>query len=430
MKLSLHGRWRPALFLLAVFIPGACFLALIARVALAVTWGESLQVPTLQRAIALDSGNPELHFNLGTAYLWIEGGDPPAAVRELREATHLNPNVAAYWSALGKACYAAGQADCADQGFDRAAQLAPANPRYAWEAALHYTVSGRPEPAWPHFRHLLQLRPDSASQVFGLLTRNTQPPDVIWHHVVSSAPLEVRLSFLGFLADRALFSESKQYWTELSSTRIRLPKEPLAGYVELLLRSGDYATAVDAWMYLRRTEAAGIPKSPDGNLVFNGDFESVPLQGGFDWHFPQHKYLEVDFADLRAHGGQHALRLDFTVPNNSEYEPAYQFISVTPGQGYILSAYVRSENLTSDSGPRLLLSDPQCQTCLRVETADTVGTVGWHQVGVHFTAPPTAQVLRLSVWRPRSRSFPMDISGQFWLDDVSLRLSDAGSTAN
>ncbi len=172
-------------------------------------------------------------------------------------------------------------------------------------------------------------------------------------------------------------------------------------------------------------------RTSEGNLVFNGGFESVPLQAGFDWHFQQQTYVESDFADSRAHGGQRALRLDFTVPNNSEYEPAYEFIPVSPGQSYILSAYVRSEHITSDSGPRLLLSDPRCKTCLRIETADTTGTVGWHQVAVRFTAPLSARVLRLSLWRPRSRSFPMDISGQFWLDDVSLRrASDASSTAN
>jgi hypothetical protein len=32
------------------------------------------------------------------------------------------------------------------------------------------------------------------------------------------------------------------------------------------------------------------------------------------------------------------------------------------------------------------------------------------------------QVIRISVWRPRSRAFPMEISGQFWLDDVAVRL--------
>ncbi len=425
MGLSLHGRWRATLFLLAVFIPGVWFLALVARVGLAATWGASLQIATLQRALTVDAANPELHFNLGTAYLWVEGGNPSAAVRELSQAIHLNPNVAAYWSALGKACYAAGQADCADRGFEQAAQIAPAKPRYAWEAALHYTVTGRPEPAWPHFRRLLQLQPDHAFQVFALLDMGRQDPDTVWHQVVSSAPLNVRLAFLGFLATPSHFPESKKYWTELSSTKLRLPREPVASYVEQLLRGGYYSTAAEVWMYWRKTEGiVPIPIS-ETNLAFNGSFESVPLQAGFDWHFQQQRYLEFDFADRGAHGGQRALRLDFTVPNNAEYEPAYEFIPVSPGQSYILSAYVRSEHITSDSGPRLRVSDPQCAACLSVETPDTVGTVGWRRVAVQFTAPQTAQLLRLSLWRPRSRSFPMDISGQFWLDDVVLHSTPA-----
>jgi len=33
-------------------------------------------------------------------------------------------------------------------------------------------------------------------------------------------------------------------------------------------------------------------------------------------------------------------------------------------------------------------------------------------------------VVRLSLWRPRGRAFPTEISGSFWLDAVSL--SDTG----
>ncbi len=426
---SLFGRWRAALFLVVVFVPGICLIAVLARAGLAGTWGDSLDVSTLQRAVALDAANPEWHYNLGTVHLWAEGGNPAAAVKELREATRLNAHMATYWSALGKACYAAGDLGCADQAFERAARLAPAKPRLAWEAGLHYAITGRPQNAVPHLQRLLRLDPGQASPAFAMLLRAGADAPFVWRELVSSANPEERLDFLSFLVSHDETRPAEGLWAELAKARTALPQTAATRYVEELLRHRQYRPAVEVWTYLQRAGVVtGDASTPAANLVFNGGFEQPLLRDGFDWHLQQLTYLSVDAADRDAHGGEHALRLDFTVPDNSEYEPAYQFVPVIPGQTYLLSAYVRAEHIASDSGPRLRVEDPQCRDCLVVATEGIVGTRGWQRVEAQFTAPASAEVIRLSVWRPRSRSFPMEISGQFWLDDVSLRTISADET--
>lgn len=423
-SLSFSCRWRAVLFLLAVFVPGLWLIAILARVGLAGTWGDSLDVPTLQRAVALDPDNPEWHYNLGTAYLWAEGGSP--AVGELRRATRLNAHVAKYWSALAKACYAAGDPGCADPAFERAARLAPAKPRLAWEAGLHYAITRRPADAMPHLQRLLRLEPWQASQAFAMLLRAGADAPFVWRELLSSADPEVRLEFLSFLVSHGTPGLAEKFWAEMAGAGTVSPHAAATRYVEELLRYGQYHAAAEVWTYLRQTGVVG--GNPASSLVYNGGFEQPPLKAGFDWHLQPHTYLSVDSADQEAHSGQHALRLDFTVPDNSEYEPAYQFVPVAPGQTYMLSAFVRAAHLTSDSGPRLRVEDPQCPACLSIASADTVGTQGWHRVEAQFTTPASAEVIRLSVWRPRSRSFPMEISGQFWLDDVSVRPISAGET--
>lgn len=416
---SLRGRSRGMIFLLAILLPGVWLLLLAARVGLAATWGESLRLPTLRRAVALDRFNPELHFKLGTAYLWAEGGNPWAAAEELREATRLNRNAAEYWSALGKACYASGQQRCSDQAFERATRLNPSKPRFAWEAALHYAITRRPQAAWPHLRRLLRWQPERAPQAFDMLLRTGDDPEPVWRQLASAAGPEVSLSYLSFLVTHSRLAAAEKFWGELSSARSGLPLASASNYVEELLRRGHYRAAAQVWAYLQGAGVVG--GSPAPSLVFNGGFERPPLPAGFDWHVQPQTYLTVDFADPGAHSGARALRLEFTVPDNADYEPVYQFIPVTPGRQYLLSAQVRSENITSDSGPRLRVADPQCAACLSLASAGTVGTQSWQVVELPFAAPAAAEVIRLSVWRPRSRSFPMSISGRFWLDDVDLR---------
>lgn len=425
----MRSRWRAVLFLLAMFVPGLWLIATLARAGLAGTWGDSLEVPTLKLAVALDPDNPEWHYNLGTVYLWAEGGNPAAATEELREATRLNPRVAVYWAALAKACYAAGDLGCAGQAFERAARLAPARPRMAWEAGLHYVITRRKADSVPHLQRLLRLEPWQASQVFAMLLRSGADTPFVWRELLSSADPEVRLEYLSFLVSHDASGAAEKFWAEMAGAGTTMPQAAATRYVEELLRHRQYHAAAQVWTYLRQAGiVAGDTSAPAASLVFNGGFEQPSLRNGFDWHLQQQTYLSVDAADPHSRSGRRALRLDFTVPDNSEYEPAYQFVPVAPGQAYLLSAYVRAEHITSDSGPRLRVEDPQCAACLSLASEGTVGTQGWHRVEARFTAPPAAEVIRLCLWRPRSRSFPMEISGQFWLDDVSLRPVSAGET--
>ena len=118
--------------------------------------------------------------------------------------------------------------------------------------------------------------------------------------------------------------------------------------------------------------------------------------------------------------GGRVLRIDFTVAHNADDEPIFQIVPVAPGQTYVLKTYERSEGITSDSGPRLRVTDPQCPQCLDAVTDGATGTTPWREASVRFTAGATP-VIRISVWRPRSRSFPMDISGRAWFDGIALQ---------
>jgi len=250
--------------------------------------------------------------------------------------------------------------------------------------------------------------------------------------------------------------------------------------LEQLISAGRYGEAAAVWRYViesggdmrprdntaapsnkgESTAADGslLAKSPgereNSNLIYNGNFEQPLLNAGFDWRIQPQRYVAISFVPsegvaravkpalsaaeeskpAQSNGaletgnrkpetvlGKRSLLLRFTVPDNSDYEPVHQLVPVVPGQTYLLSAFVRSEAITSDSGPRLRVTDPKCPACLNVETEDATGSSPWRQVSQQFQAGPETEVVRVSVWRPHGRSFPMDISGRFWVDDVSLR---------
>jgi hypothetical protein len=394
------------------------------KIAAVTALAKSVEVSDVQKALALDPGNPVLHSQLSALYGdSLEPSNLYTAVQEARRATALNPNKSDYWLTLASACESVRDNVCADHAVQSALDLSPKVPRVWWEAGNHYLRTDQPEWALPCFHRLLELGPDYATPTFDLTLRAYSDPKMILDKVVGvEKDPRLELAFADFMSANDEFVAAHQAWTPVASAGSPFPFAAVQPYIERLLAKGQYQDARDVWSNLQgRGVIAKTTDSGQGNLVYNGGFEQPPLDAGFDWRSPAASYVSVDFADPSPYEGARCLRVDFPVGQNDEFQPVYQVVPVVPDQAYTLAAYVRSRDITSDSGPRLRVTDPDCPACLDAVTDTTVGSTDWHNVTLKFAAGPQTQAVRVSVWRPRSRVFPMEISGTFWLDAVSLR---------
>lgn len=419
-EFSLRSRLRAALFLVAVGLPLLALAMETLRVAAVATLEESGDVLKLRRALALDPRNPGLYHRLGLLYAY--GSEPldfAQGLQHLRRATELNPRVALYWLDLGAACESAGDSACADTAFARALDLSPMTPRVRWAVANHELRTGRTDAALQHLRELLPVGPEYAWPSFRLCLQLLNGPQAVFDKLLASANPELKLAYVNFLSANGRADSAYPLWLQTVAREPSVNWALVEPYLERLLHQGRTREALSVW---QAVEKPGGVRDDAENLVFNGGFERAPLNAGFDWRYRDAPgEVAVDFSDPSARQGRRCLRLDFTVSRNDEVEPVYQLVPVSPNQEYVLTASTRSEDITSDSGPRLRALDLDCARCLDVATDTTVGTTPWHTVSARFSTGAETQFLRLSVWRPRGRSFPTEITGQFWLDAVSLK---------
>jgi tetratricopeptide (TPR) repeat protein len=351
-------------------------------------------------------------------------------VQHLRHATELSPLNYHYHAHLASVCEAFGDTACADREWELLARLCPMVPIYQYHAAQSYLRSHRMDEALAHFQRLLVLAPDYGPQSWVIL-RAVLDPDVIFRKTVTPAAApELKLSYVTFLSnqgngddDDAAFRTWQLVVPENLPDNLTFSFASAEPYLERLLDLGRIGEADEVWRDLQRLKIVATPSSTNAdNLIFNGDFEQLPLNAGFDWRQSgQNTGLDIDFAGPDAYRGAHCLRIDFTVNRNQEYEPVFQLVRVLPNRSYRLEAYVRSEQVTSDTGPSLRVSDTEEANVKDVVSATTTGTTPWHPIDLSFSTGPGTHLLRLSVWRPRGRVFPTEISGTFWLDTVSLR---------
>jgi len=424
MDFSLRPRWRSGLFVSLVALVALVGSVEAIKIAVVTALGKSTEVSEVQKGLALDPDNPVLHERLSQLYGDSLGlSNLTEGVAQARRATALNPNKSDYWLTLASACESVRDNACADQALQRALVLSPMVPLVWWEAGNHYLRTDRPAAALPCFRRLLELSPDYAAPTFDLTLHTYGDSKMILENVVGGGKdPRLALAFADFLSANNDFDTAHQAWTQIAGRGSPFPFVAIRPYMERLLSHGRYQEARAIWLHLERLGVIAKPAgSEQGNLVFNGGFEQPPLGAGFDWRSQPSPYASVDFADSSPYEGTHCLRVDFPVSQNDEFEPVYQIIPVASNQAYTVAAYVRSRDLTSDSGPRLRVTDPACPSCLDASTATTVGSTPWHTVTLNFSAGPQTQAMRVSVWRPRSQTFPTEITGTFWLDAVSLK---------
>jgi hypothetical protein len=117
----------------------------------------------------------------------------------------------------------------------------------------------------------------------------------------------------------------------------------------------------------------------------------------------------------------HSLLIQFTGKRNMDYGHLYQFVKVSPGRSYSLQAFAKTENITTDSGPRLEVYDFYDPTALDTVSENFIGTTtGWEPILLDFKTGPKTELIVVRIRRLPSRKFDNLIAGKFWLDDVRL----------
>jgi hypothetical protein len=132
--------------------------------------------------------------------------------------------------------------------------------------------------------------------------------------------------------------------------------------------------------------------------------------------------VDVSLDTSQFHSGTRALRLVFSGPAFSD-SGVSQYVPVQPNIRYRLSTFVRSEDIVSASGPRIVVQDYYGNQVL-ASTDDLLSTSGWRELLADFTTGPQTRLIAIKVMRVPGNPL---IKGTFWLDDVKLTLAQTAA---
>src|SRR5207249_5631818 len=121
-------------------------------------------------------------------------------------------------------------------------------------------------------------------------------PDVVFEKLLAdSADSAIKVGYVDFLSAQGDDDAAYRTWRLVAADPHPFPFSAAQPYLERLIELGRIEAAAHVWQDLKRL---GIVKSSDaderGSLIFNGDFEQLPLNAGFDWRTGPLPYLAVD----------------------------------------------------------------------------------------------------------------------------------------
>ena len=385
----------------------------------AIAWydGRGDKIPGLERAVAWDPRNAELHIKLGHAYADRVPADIARARAQYAEAVRLRPTDA--YPRLLQALLAEKEGDraAAHAAIDGAVRLDPHNVSIRWEAALLALGWGERAAGLEHFKYVLGVDPsqrDAAFQLARTLLRPGEDPasllptDVDGLTNVMLAALRQKDMDLAGIA-----------WRQRIQLEPPLPDEMLKHYVGVTLDQGAGALARAAWLSFV-TDGSTTSES---NAVWNGGFETERLLGwGLDWRVEKTWGVEVAIDRFVAAAGSRSLRLTFNSFPTLDFDGVTQLVVVEPGRSYRLRALAKATDFTTRSGVKLQVVVPGILEQSLAETQTISGTTGdWVRLETPVTIPANTSVVRVKVRREPTNEPEGNLSGKVWLDEVTLQ---------
>ncbi|MEJ2009825.1 MAG: hypothetical protein P8Z30_17000, partial [Acidobacteriota bacterium] len=235
--------------------------------------------------------------------------------------------------------------------------------------------------------------------------------------------LPAEFSYLDYLVARQRFSEARPVWQRIAASSENFDPRKAAGYIDTLIRAQKAGAAYQVWTDL---QAKGLVPTPPGgpnlNLVTNGNFEAPLLNMGFGWRIQDLRGVYAGMDTATFHSPGHSLSVQFSGKQNLNYHQVFQFVKVQPHHAYQLDAFMKTQDITSNSGPRLEVVDAYNPGALTLLTPDMTGTSGgWNPVVLNFKTGPKTQLLLVALVRqPSKAEDDTAITGKFWLDDVQI----------
>jgi tetratricopeptide (TPR) repeat protein len=406
--------------LAGVLVVSAALVFFGCRRAIAESWAGSQDPQKWLRAAQWEPANAENWYRLGRyRQLDFENSDLPQAISYYQRATAVDPLPARYWLDLAEAYETAGEDAQADFAFRKAQLDYPISADVAWRRANFLLRQGRAQEAFQEIHQAVSTDPKLALPALALCWRSTQDIDLILRSALPSNST-VDWAAIRFFTEPPQPDAALAVWKRLMMDNASFPISSVFPLEDLLIEAKRANDAQTVWRQAVSVAGISRPPGPADSLIWDGGFERPLLNGGLAWRYLPVPGAQLDLDQETIHSGSRALRVSFDGTQNVDFANLWQFVVVEPNTRYSFSAYLRTQDLTTESAVRFEIVDANQNANLHTVTPGATGTQPWTRDAVGFATGPTTRLLRISLRRMPSTMLANKVRGTAWVDDVQL----------
>jgi hypothetical protein len=225
---------------------------------------------------------------------------------------------------------------------------------------------------------------------------------------------------LSFLVGEHNATAAVEAWDRLIARDPHADWRRAFGLTDLLVAQDKFEEAGTVWRQAIRTDDGNAAGYTGNSLVYNGGFERDIAGGGFGWRQTDVLGAEFDYDTDLKHSGNRSARLMFDGTKNLSYQELLQYVLVASGRRYRFQGFMRTNEISTESGMQFEIVDPKDQANLDICTQNETGTAPWTLEQIDFTTGPRTRMIMIRIARKPSERLDNKIRGTVWIDDVSL----------
>ncbi len=416
---AINPTWRWLMFAGIVFAAGTLVFSAV-RHELAAHWAASSDPQMWLRAAESEPTDADHWYQLGRyRQLDFQHSDLPLAIAYYQRATAINPGSPFYWVDLAGAYETAGRDSQAEKAFRKAREFYPVSADAAWRFGNFLLRQGRVPEAFQQIHDAIVIDPKLAALAVSRCWRSTPDIDQILKTVLPDNPDENWGATQFFVQAREPLP-AMAVWKRIAAHHASFPVSDAFPLLDMLIQTEHADDAQSVWEQALST--SGMPAKADysGSLIWNGRFEQELLNGGFDWRVSPVEGAQIGWDEQIVHAGPRSLRVDFDGGANVDFQNIWQYVPVRPATRYRFSAFLRAQDVSTDSGMRFEIRDVSRPGNPARFTPNLVGTQPWAEENAEFITGPDTKFLQVVLRRTRSEKLGNKIRGTVWIDDVML----------
>jgi tetratricopeptide (TPR) repeat protein len=415
------GEARTRLLILPLALACGIFLCYqAARLWLADHRIHSSKLEVIERGAALEPGNAEAWDILGRhRQLDFANADPSQALANYQRAIQDDPLSANYWMNLAGAYEANGDVNRAQEAFEQARAVYPLSAEVAWNYGNFLLRQDQDAAGYAQIHHAIQSDPSFLTLAISRVWRSSRDVDVLLDQVLP-ADVDAYFHALNFFCSIRKPDPALVVWQRLVALGKPIALRQTFPFFDELIADDRSNDATRVW--IEALTAAGLPHDQPlkHSLIWNGDFAREFENGGLGWRWNAPVGAAIDFDTAPSPAGVRSLRLDFGGGRNLEISAPMQYVAVEPNREYRFQAYMETEEISTESGMRFSIFDPNHNGAVNLMTENFTGSHKWTATDLDVATGPETHFLVVRLYRVASRLFENRLSGTVWLADVTL----------